>query len=196
MSECKTTIGSLSTWLQNELDGVDTPRHRQLAQHIDGCPACIKCVAALKRVDEMSAGLVSAEIAEQEEDTGWLDRLLTNLALEARAGRSVPLGAEFEVDTLTVTEGAILAAIRSIADSMENLIIGRCRLEGDIESPGSPITVQVSAAVRFDAVENDAVERLRELIIGEIHRVTELNVEVINIEIQDVYGKPQKEDKV
>ena len=79
---------------------------------------------------------------------------------------------------------------------MENLIIGRCRLEGDIESPGSPITVQVSAAVRFDAVENDAVERLRELIIGEIHRVTELNVEAINIEIQDVYGKPQKEDKV
>ena len=45
-------------------------------------------------------------------------------------------------------------------------------------------------------MENDAVERLRELIIGEIHRVTELNVEVINIEVQDVYGKPQKEDKV
>lgn len=190
MSDCESTLESLSMWVQDEKDGVDTPEHRELTKHIELCPSCTQRVDALRRVDQMSAGLISAEVAVQEQDTGWFDRLMGNLVFETRAGRTIPLGAEYNVDSLSITEGAILSAIRGVADSMEHLIIGRCRLEGDVETPGSPITIQASATVRFGVVIEDVADRLRELIISEVHRVSELRVEAIDIEVEDIFGAP------
>lgn len=192
MKDSEPTIDSLSMWLQDELDGVDTPTHRQLSAHITDCPMCLQRLDALKRVEQVAAGLVSAEVAAQRQDSSWLDRLMGNLVLETRAGRSVPLSAEFDVDTLSITEGAILAAIRGAADSMQNLMIGKCRLIGDIDKADSSIEIYASATVRFGVVIEEVADRLRELITAEVQRVSELNITAINIEILDVFGSPQE----
>ncbi|GAA1046230.1 Asp23/Gls24 family envelope stress response protein [Rothia amarae] len=190
MNNDEPTLDTLSMWLQDQQDGVQTPEHRELTRHINECPSCSQRIAALKRVDQVSADLVSTEVAVQKKDTTWLDDLMANLVFETLAGRSIPLSAEYDVDNFSITEGAILAAIRGVADSMENLIIGRCRLVGDVEEPTSPIIVQVSATVRYGAVIAEVTDRLRELITAEVHRVCELNIEAIDIEVQDIFGSP------
>lgn len=184
--DCANTLDLLSLWLQDEKDGLNPPEHQELTAHINNCPTCTQRLAALRRLEEATEGMVSADIAEQEQDSAWLDQLLSNIALETFAGRNVPLSAEYDVDQLSITEGAIIAAIREAVDALENTFIGKCRLVGDIDIPGEPVIINATASVRRGVVIEDAADRLREIIAEQVHRLSELNVQAINVAVQDI----------
>lgn len=184
--DCDTTLDSLSLWLQDEKDGLSSPAHQELTAHIHNCPTCTQRLAALRSLEQATEGMVSADIAEQEQDTTWLDQLMSNIVLETFAGRNVPLSAEYDVDQLSITEGAIIAAIRDAVDALDNTFIGRCRLVGDIDIPDEPVIINATASVRRDVVIEDAADRLREIIAEQVNRLSELNVQDINVEVQDL----------
>lgn len=189
MTHCSIPISTLSNWMD---EPESSSQHRQLARHIDSCPECSRKVASLTKLRTMATTSFEEDVKEQESDPSWMEKLLNNLAFEARAGRSVPLESPIKELSISQTEGAIVAAARAVADQLDEVIIGRCRLVGDVETLGAPIEVEVTASVQFGAYIPDLAQALRDSVRQELERVSELNITAINITIQDLHSKPQE----
>ncbi|GGH62200.1 hypothetical protein [Rothia aerolata] len=189
MAECEqsTTLDELSDWLLDEENQVETSEHTALSAHIDRCPICSQRVSSLRQLTRVTSDLKEHDLAEQTQDTGWLDTILSNIVFETRSGRSIPLASDFEQDSLSVTEGAVIAAVRSAADTLDDVLIGKCRLHGDLETLGAPVTVEVTASLRSGGDRVQSTIRLRELIVAELARVSEMNVEKISIEFNEFF---------
>ena len=117
---------------------------------------------------------------------GWMQKILGNLALELRPGRSIPLRGGHPDDTLSQTEGAVSALIRSIADTLPGTTAGRCRLHGDVTTPGAEVTVEVHLAIVFGHPLEERASSLRRQLARELAVQTELNITSIDITITDV----------
>ncbi|MFW0107652.1 Asp23/Gls24 family envelope stress response protein [Rothia sp. P6271] len=191
MSDCRIPLSVLSDWLDDEHENNETVAHRKTTEHIDQCPVCTQRVKALRKLGTLTAELSEHDLKEQNKDTSWIDTLLNNIALETKAGRSIPLRSDNEFDRLTQTEGSVISAIRSAADELEDVVIGKCHLDGDVTVIDSPITVNVTASIRFGTVIDNAAEELRTLILKEIERISELNVQMVNVTIQDIFDAAQ-----
>lgn len=189
MTHCTIPISTLSNWMD---EPESSSRHQQLARHIDSCPECSRKIASLTKLRTIATTSFEEDVKEQESDQNWMDRLLNNLAFEARAGRSVPLESPLKELSISQTEGAIVAAARAVADQLDEVIIGRCRLVGDVEILGAPIEVEVTASVQFGAYIPDLAQALRTSVRQELERVSELNITAINITIQDLHSTPQE----
>lgn len=189
MTHCTIPMSTLSNWID---EPEPSSRHQQLSRHIASCPECSRKINSLTKLRNIATQAFDHETVEQASDSGWMDQMLSNLAFEARAGRSIPLESPLKDLTLSQTEGAIVAAARAVADQLDEVIIGRCRLVGDLETLGAPIEVEVTASVQFGAYIPDLAQALRASIRQELERVSELNVTAINITIQDLHTKPQE----
>lgn len=131
--------------------------------------------------------LQAAADAEPARDDSWVSRILTNIHIEARAGRSIPLTPPTPDAELSITEGAVRGLIRAAGDSVPGALVGRCRLDGDVTVPGSPITVNVEASVYWGEPLPDAAQRIREDITSALGRHTELKIVAIDVTITDVH---------
>lgn len=155
------------------------------AEHIDNCPQCQARIAGLRSLSTAARGLLDDDLAASTDDTGWLDGLLANLQLETRAGRSIPLRGN-PLDELTETEGAVIALIRSVGDSLGGVLIGRCRLVGDISVAASPVEVRIHVSARYGHPLPSLAEDLREAVWAQLLRHTELNVVAVHIAFTDM----------
>ncbi|MFZ7087158.1 hypothetical protein [Curtobacterium sp. RRHDQ10] len=154
---------------------------------IDESPACQNALAAIVRLRELSRdALDAASLDEDPADDGWVGGILANISLEARAGRDIPLRGAAPTEHSVITEGSVRSLIRRAADDVDGILVGRCVLEGDVDEPGAPIRVRITASVLWGNSIPDVVGRLRTGVVHELLEHTELAIEGIDVEIRDV----------
>lgn len=155
---------------------------------IDGSPGCQLALDALERLQGLGGQLIDADAAESPDvDPSWVDRILSGIALDARAGRRIPFEAPEPSVDLGITEGAVRGLIRSAENAVPGVLVGRCRLDGDVTVPGAPIRIDVEASARFGESIPRMVERLRAEVEQRLRAHTGLNIVAIDVRIRDVY---------
>lgn len=76
--------------------------------------------------------------------------------------------------------------IRSAENAVPGLLVGRCRLDGDVTQAGAPIRIEIDAsALHGQSIPKVAAELRAEVDRG-LRAHTELNVIAIDIAIKDV----------
>lgn len=161
------------------------------AEHIDHCPQCQARLMGLRRLSVAAADLMAADVSTAGSDTTWLNDMLANLRLETRAGRSIPL-AGGPLDDLSETEGAVMAMIRAVGDSLDGVLIGRCGLTGDISTAGAPVEVNINVSARYGHPLPSLAEELRHAVLAELARQAELNVVAVHVAFTDLRPPARK----
>ncbi|QYM65199.1 Asp23/Gls24 family envelope stress response protein [Microbacterium sp. Se5.02b] len=169
--------------LTDYLDAGRQPADRS----IDESPGCQLALDALERLHGLGAELIAAEAAaEREVDQGWVDRILSGIAMDARAGRRIRFDSPDPTADLGITEGAIRGLIRSAERAVPGLLIGRCRLDGDLTEPGAPVRVTIDASALHGQPIPLIAEQLRAEVDRDLRAHTPLNVVAIDIAIRDI----------
>lgn len=182
--DCGRRIEDLSDYLET---GISAD-----IEHIEHCPQCQARLAGLRSLSAAALDLMADDVASAGADgAGWLDGMLANLRMETRAGRSIPLTGG-PLDELTETEGAVIAMIRSIGDSLGGVLIGRCRLEGDVSVAMAPVEVHINVSARYGYPLPSLAQELRDAVLAELLMHTELNVVAVNVAFTDI--RPPLED--
>ncbi|MGN5732915.1 Asp23/Gls24 family envelope stress response protein [Arthrobacter psychrochitiniphilus] len=155
------------------------------AAHIENCPQCHARLAGLRSLSAAAHELMDDDVASATSDASWLDGILASLRLETRAGRPIPLQGGPD-DELTETEGAVIALVRSVGDSLGGVLIGRCRLEGEVSVPGAPVEVRIHVSARYGYPLPTLAQQLREAVWAQLLVHTELNVVAVHVAFTDL----------
>lgn len=188
MSSNHLPLEDLSNWLEDEHSSDTSAKHLNAGQHIEHCPTCTQRLEALQRLENATQDLIEADQKNQSADAGWLDNLLANLFLETRAGRALPVSSNHPLDTLMLSEGAVLAAVRRAGESVDGVLVGKVRLTGDVEVAGAPVTLTLNVSIRHHSVIPELAEQLRERVLAELARLSELNVVAVDISVEDIHS--------
>ncbi|AYG03136.1 Asp23/Gls24 family envelope stress response protein [Gryllotalpicola protaetiae] len=173
------TIEELSAYL----DAERTPTNFS----IESSPGCQIALTALGRLRELTTHVLEVQAAaEPAPPDSWVRNIMDRIALEARAGRDIPIAHPAPTAHLTMTEGAVRGMVRAAGDSVSEVIVGRCQIDGDVTTPGAPITITVDISVAWGRSIPEASDRAREAIHLQLAKHTELNIDAIHITVQDV----------
>lgn len=176
--DCSRRIEDLSDYLDT---GISAD-----AVHIESCPQCQARLSGLRSLSAAAADLMADDVTSAgAEDAGWLEGMLANLRLETRSGRSIPLRGG-PLDELTETEGAVIAMVRSVGDALGGVLIGHCRLEGDVGVTDAPVEVNINVSARYGYPLPTLAEELRTAVFAELSTQTELNVTAVHVAITDM----------
>ena len=174
--------GSLAVLL--EVPQVAEPRDRPTLE----CGPDDLALRALERVRALSGALIDDDAAHLPAPTeSWFGSILTQVRREARAGRDIPLASTDPDVELTITEGAVRGIVREAGDSVSGVLVGRCRLQGDVADPDADIAVEVTISVFWGVPIADAAQQVRERIHSRLLTQTELRVSTIDVRVEDVY---------
>jgi uncharacterized alkaline shock family protein YloU len=158
-----------------------------LDRSIEESPGCQLALDALERLHGLGPELIDAEAAAAPEvDPSWVDRILRGIAMDARAGRRIPFDSPDPTVDLGITEGAVRGLIRSAESAVPGVLIGRCRITGDVTTAGEPIRVEIDASALHGEPIPLIAERLRTEVDRGLRAHTELNIVGIDIAIRDI----------
>lgn len=154
---------------------------------IESSPGCRLALANMQRLRELSFGALQRR-AEDEADreTAWIDRLLDTIRAEVRSGRDVPIAHPDPRLRLAMTEAAVRGVVRRAGDALREVVMGRCELDGDVDVPGAPVRVAVTAGLLYGAPAETTANRLRDAVASALARHTELTIESIDVRFDDV----------
>ncbi|MFJ2543099.1 Asp23/Gls24 family envelope stress response protein [Microbacterium sp. NPDC087589] len=154
---------------------------------IEGSPGCQLALDALERLRGLGGQLIEADAAASPEvDDSWVDRILSGIALDARAGRRIPFDDPDPSVDFGITEGAVRGLIRSAENAVPGILVGRSTLDGDVAVVGEPIRIAVEVNVVYGETIPTAVERLRAEIAERLRRQTDLTVTSIDVTVRDI----------
>lgn len=154
---------------------------------IESSPGCQIALDALVRLRELTLELLEAEArTEPAPDDSWVHGIMNRIALEAHAGRKIPIAHENPRADLSLTEGAVRGLFRRAGDSVGGVIVGRCELDGDVSVPREPVSVRMDISVAWGEDMQSAADRVRAAVMLEVARHTELNVTRVDITVRDV----------
>lgn len=155
---------------------------------IEDSPGCQLALDALARLRTQSWELLESEaVADSERDRGWMRAVLANISLEAHAGRDIPLSHPDPAVRLHITEGSVRSLIRAVGDGVGGAIVGRVRLDGEVSTPGAPVTITITASAAFGNRLDQLAQRIRERVGEELAIHTELNVAAVDVTILDIH---------
>lgn len=158
---------------------------------IDGSPECQIALRGMQRLRNTHRALLQKDVErESEREDSWVNSILQHINLEARAGRDIPISHPSPSARLSVTEGAVRGILRAAGDSVPNIIVGRCHLDGDVSEPGAPVIVRMDATVLEGEIIPSLADQLREAVYAALSQHTELAVEAVDITIRDLYQVP------
>jgi len=180
------TIEELSAYL----DAERTPTNFS----IESSPGCQIALTALGRLRDLTQrDLETQAAAEPAPADSWVQSIMDRIALEARAGRDIPISHPSTTARLAVSEGAVRGLMRAAGDSIPGVIVGRCILHGDVTVPGEPITITVDISVAWGENLHDAADRARSAIYRQLLKHTELTLSAIHITVQDMrFTRPRR----
>lgn len=160
---------------------------------IDESAGCQIALDALERLRALTPELIAADTkAESEADESWVERILAGIALDARAGRRIPIVIDRPGVDAGITEGAVRGVIRAAENTVPGVLIGRCRFDGDVTVPGEPVLIRVDVSVPYGLPIPSLVDRLRAEISTRLSAHTTLNVTGINITVSDLRQSPSQ----
>ena len=204
------TPDSVAAWgVQNdEPDQLDGRTIEQLSDYldrskmpadpsIDHSPACQIALASLERLHGAMSSMVQDEADRApSRDDSWVTTILEGIVRDSRSGRDIPISHPAPTARLAITEGAVRGLLRAAGDTVDNLIVGRCRLDGEITTLGAPITVTVDADVYKGEKIPVLADKLRDTLFGALRTHTELAIVGIDVIIRDIYlTKPEPSDE-
>lgn len=170
--------------LTDYLDAGRTPADAS----IDDSPGCALALDALERLRVLTPALMAHdEATEPAPEPGWIQSILSGIALDARSGRRIPLAEPEEGSDLAITEGAVRGLIRAAENVFPGILIGRCRLNGDVTDLDASIGVEVDVSVPFGEPIARLADRLRSEIAARLRVHTRLSVTGIDITVHDIY---------
>ena len=186
--DCGKTVEELSDYLAAGRTPYD-PR-------IETCPECLNALQGLTRVSQLFHNLIKQDVADLPAPReNWFQDIMTVIHREVRSGRSIPLPHPDTRVNLSVTEGAVLALIRAVGDTVPGLLIGSSHLEGNVEELGAPVDVSVAASIFWNQPIPDAAHTLRARLSSALSTHTALNITSINIIIEDLHKDSDNKDK-
>lgn len=154
---------------------------------IDDSPGCALALDALERLRALTPVLMARdEAAEPEPEPGWIQSILSGIAMDARSGRRIPLADPDEGSDLAITEGAVRGLIRAAENVFPGILIGRCRLDGDVTVRGAEVGVEIDVSVPFGEPIVQLANRLRSEIAVRLARHTRFAVTGIDITVHDI----------
>ncbi|MFO7689496.1 MAG: hypothetical protein R6W83_02930 [Cryobacterium sp.] len=163
---------------------------------IDNSPECQIALRSLQRLHDVQGTLLAADVERETHRTdGWVTSILQNINREAHSGREIPLAHPSPRAHLSVTEGAVRGILRATGDQVENIIVGRCRLDGNVTVPGDPISIRVDAVVIAGEDIPAKADALRQALYAALRTHTDLHVVAIEITIRDVYLPPPRPER-
>ncbi|SEC10759.1 Asp23/Gls24 family envelope stress response protein [Microbacterium hydrocarbonoxydans] len=172
--------------LEELSDYLDAGR-RPLDPSIEGSPGCQLALDALDRLRGLGGQLIEADAAAMPEvDDSWVDRILTGIALDARAGRRIPFVEEEPAVDFGITEGAVRGLIRSAENAVPGILVGRSTLDGDVTVVGSPVRIAIEVNAVYGESIPKAVEMLRSEVARRLQQHTDLTVTGIDVTVRDV----------
>ena len=204
------TPDSVAAWgVQNdEPDQLDGRTIEQLSDYldrskmpadpsIDQSPACQIALASLERLHGAMSLMVQDEADRApSRDDSWVTTILEGIVRDSRSGRDIPISHPAPTARLAITEGAVRGLVRAAGDTVDNLIVGRCRLDGEITTLGAPITVTIDASVYKGENIPVLADKLRDTLFGALRTHTELAIVGIDVIIRDIYlTKPEPSDE-
>ena len=155
---------------------------------IDTCPECLSALDGLDHVAQLSRDLIARDIGRQPDPPeSWITTIMTNIAQEVRSGRSLPLRHDNPEVTLSITEGAVRALVRSVGDGIDGVVIGRCRIDGDAETLDAPVQIAITASILWGCSPQELSEVLRSRVREALRQHTDLSVAAVNIVIDDLH---------
>lgn len=170
--------------LAEYLDRGRTPRDPD----IESSAACRLALSNMQRLRELSVDAMQRRAdADPDRENVWIDGLLTTIRAEITSGRDVPVSHPDPRLRLVLTEAAVRNLIRRAGDTTGGIVMGRCTLTGDVSTPGTPITVDLTAAIAYGQVAEQTADRLRRRVVDVLTRHTELVIEQIDVRFDDVY---------
>lgn len=171
--------------LSDYLDAGRTPRNESIERSARSRIA----LDALQRLRRLTPRLMEEEAAKEERpDEGWVRRILSSISSESRAGRRIPLAAGEDGDDLGITEGAVRGVIRAAESAIGGVVVGRCRLVGDVTAPGEEIRAVVDASVLYGIDIRGVAQRLRDEVRRRLNEHTDLNVVGVDVRVKDVHA--------
>ncbi|MGR0221165.1 Asp23/Gls24 family envelope stress response protein [Agromyces sp. ZXT2-6] len=186
--ECGKTIDELSDYL--------TAGRTPYDPAIETCPECLNELRALARVARLSRDLIAQDAAElPAPPESWMQAILSDIHREMRAGRDLPIHHPDPRVRISVTEGAVRALLRDVADDIDGLIVGRCELLGAAERPGAPIRVHLTASAMWGRSVPELSATLRDRVAAALSRHTELVVAAVDVTIADLHGYAPAEEQ-
>lgn len=156
--------------------------------HYRQCPQCQSGLASLRSLGDLTRSLAEDDARTAAESDGWLQDILSNLRLETRAGRSIPIASDDPDDGLSETEGAVVALIRRTGDDIDGVTIGKCRLHGDITEPGAQTRVELNVTALHGYRLPTLVDALRSAVAEALTTHTELDIQGVDITVTDLFG--------
>lgn len=173
------TIEELTDYLEAGRSPVDPS--------IEGSPGCRLALDALERLRALTPELLAHDTAAAGPvDAGWVDHILSGISMDARAGRRIPYLVDDAHIDLGVTEGAVRGLVRAAEEEFPGVLLGRCRLEGDVSVPGAPVAVDVEVSVPYGMPLHRLADDLRATIAARLATHTALQVSRIDLTIHDV----------
>jgi hypothetical protein len=172
--------------LAEYLDRGRTPRDPD----IESSAACRLALSNMQRLRELSVDAMQRRAdtdPDPDRETRWIDGLLATIRAETTSGRDVPVSHPDPRLRLTLTEAAVRNLVRRAGDTTGGIVMGRCTLTGDVSTPGTPITVDLTAAIAYGQSADETADRLRQRVADVLARHTELVVEQIDVTFDDVY---------
>ena len=162
---------------------------------IEHSPSCRIALASLERLRGAMGTMLQNDVDRAPvPDDRWVSAIMGAIVFDARSGRDIPISHSAPNARLTVTEGAVRGLVRAAGDRVDNLIVGRCRLDGDVTVPGTPITITVDASVYKGERIPALADELRNTLLVLLHAHTELIIAAIDVIIRDIYlSKPDIE---
>lgn len=156
---------------------------------IDDSPECRAALDALEQLSRTTRAALEAEAAQSPVDDGWVGRILDGIRLDVQSGRRVRIAHSDAGADLALTEGAVRALVRGVGDAVDGVIVGRCVLDGDVETPGSPIAVHLDISVRYGDPLAEVAAHVRELVASELARHAELTIASVDVTVTDVRAR-------
>ena len=177
--------------LSDYLDSGRSPRDAG----IEGSAACRLYLISLAQVHELSrASLESEATREPDRDGLWISSLLESIRREVVGGREIPVRHPDPGIDLRITEAAARGLVRRTGDADSGVVLGATTFSGDVTQPGEPITVEVTAAVRYGRDMRLVADELRARIVETLTRHTHLTIAAVDIVIDDVL-LPRADDR-
>ncbi len=160
---------------------------------IEASPSCQLALEAMERLRAVSGGLLAEEAAgEPAADDPWVQRVLAGIALDARAGRRIPLRHSSPKADLAITEGAVRGLIRSAEADVDGVVVGRCRIDGDLTTSGGMVDLAVDVSVRLGLSIPRTAGLLRAAIAARVRANTDLTIRAIDVTVHDVHAVPRQ----
>lgn len=149
----------------------------------------VRAERAAARLRAAAAALTDHDQRSQDADVAALLETVTEqIRRESRAGRDVMLGSSETDRRLTVTEGALRAAVRSAVDDVPDVLVGRVRLRGDLDDARSAIGAELRISVRWRAPLRPAVDAAREAVARALAAQTGRPAAAVDITVVDIHA--------